>query len=81
MGNAITPCCCFSITRERASAKRWRYAPVIFSWKGHGKCGCWAKAERNESAPFGPKPHQPYIGSFPQKAGRIPSSGIPVERR
>ena len=27
MGNAITPCCCFSITREHESAKRWRYAP------------------------------------------------------
>ena len=54
----------YNITRERASAKRWRYAPVIFSWRGHGKYGCWAKAERNESVPFGPKPHQPYIGSF-----------------
>jgi hypothetical protein len=49
---------------DHVESRRWRYAPVIFSWKDHGKCVCWAKAERNESVPFGPKPHQPYIGSF-----------------
>ena len=42
--------------------------PVIFVWKGHGKCGCSAKAERNESVRSGPKQHQPYVGSFAQRS-------------
>ena len=50
-------------------------------WRDHGKCDCWEKAERNGSVPFGPKPHQPYSGSFAQKAERTCCSGTPVGRR
>jgi len=72
---------CFSTIREHASARHWRYAPVIFSWKGHGKYDCSARAERNEAVPSGPKQPQPYIGSWVYRRRRISSSGTPVGRR
>ena len=63
------------------SAKRWRYAPVIFGWKGHARCACSAKAARNESARSGPKQHQPFVGSFAPASLTMSSSGIPSARR
>ena len=68
-------------TGARISEARWRYAPVIFGWSDRGKCGCLAKAEKNESVPSGLKQHQRYSGSCARRRLMVSSFAATTWRR